>query len=332
MSGGEAIRIALLADLDEPVGPEARSGDAMLTFELAESLAESVKDLGGLEVDLVARAGSWRGLPLISLNPEEVLPAPDTSLVRFALQDAAYCQLVLSGLLDDYHLIHCLAPITTPLQMLAARGSRIVLNLTRDEHHPSTRLPPALIGPGLLRTVSQHPVSSEAGGPVFIPVSVDLKRFRTAPGGLEERVLWSGAGGTQGEEATARLAAELGLSWSVCQGTDPVEQLRLARVLFHPCERAEPWGAHWPLRALASGVPVASWLGGGLESLVDHPSLGALAPPGDTGGLAQQLRLLPSRAEAGDRRRQRVLAAHSRRAVVARYRELYGALLEQGSG
>jgi hypothetical protein len=236
---------------------------------------------------------------------------------------------VLSGLLDDYHLIHCLAPITTPLQMLVARGSKIVLNRTRDEQHPSSRLPPALIGPGLLRAVSQHPVPPGPGGPVFIPVSVDLNRFRPAPGALEERILWSGAGGSQGQEATARLAAELGLPWSSCQGAEPVEQLRLARVLVHPCEHAEPWGAHWPLRALASGVPVAGWIGGGLEALVDDASLGALAPPGDTSALAKQVRQLLSRAEAGDRRRQRVLAAHSRRTVVARYRELYSALLEQ---
>src|SRR6476619_1996422 len=112
------LRIALLADLAEAVGPDARRGEAALAWELAEGLAEVARDTGELTVDLFARRGSSRGLPLVSLDPGTIVPSPASSRDRPAATEALYTQLVLEGMLRDYDLVHCLAPVVAPLQLL----------------------------------------------------------------------------------------------------------------------------------------------------------------------------------------------------------------------
>src|SRR5438128_1810550 len=122
----EMMRIALLADLFDSIGPDAQSDRAILTFELADGLREYLRDVGGLTVDLVAKRDSWRGLPLISVDVNELPATADQPLDHYSRQEAAYCQLILAGLLRDYDLIHCLAPIITPLQLIAAMNIPIL--------------------------------------------------------------------------------------------------------------------------------------------------------------------------------------------------------------
>lgn len=314
------IRIALLADLDEPVGPDAVSEGAAFAFELSEALAESARDVGGISVDLVARRGSSRGLPLISIDPDEALPGAADPLAAFARQDASFTQLVLAGMLADYPLVHCLAPIVAPLLMIASMGARIVHTPIAAEPHPSATIPRALFGPGALRYGAPGPA---VPGARALPLPIDLSRFRpaAAPGG--DFIAWTGAGGERALDDARAIAAALALPLRAVGEGDPVELLQGARALLHLAGAPTPCGAVWPLRALACGAPVAAWREGGLADLVVQPELGALAPRGDTEGLAARIRELPRTSGA---RRQWVLARHSRRAAAAGYREIYAAL------
>src|SRR5262245_53824627 len=100
------LRVALLASLAEAVGPDSRSGEAALAFDLAEGLAEIARDtsdiggIGELAVALFARRGSFRGLPLVSLDPAAVSPALRRD--HSEVSEALYTQLVLEGMLGDY--------------------------------------------------------------------------------------------------------------------------------------------------------------------------------------------------------------------------------------
>jgi hypothetical protein len=308
------IRVALLADLEEPVGPDALGEEAAFAFELIEALAESARDLGGLAVDLVARRGSYRDVPLISIDPDEAL-APGGPLARFARQEAAYTQLVLSGMLASYPLVHCLAPLVSPLLVAASMGQRIVHGPLVPEGHPSTLIPRTLIAPTLLASAT-------------VPPPIDLSRFRPSPSPEEAFVLWSGSGGARGRALALEAASALGSPLRALDEGDPAALLQGAIALLHLSEAPSPCGAVWPLRALACGTPVIAFRGGGLDDVVDHPSLGALLPPGDAGALAAAIERCPARARAGEVRRQWVLARHGRRAVAARWREIYAALLE----
>src|SRR5260370_13104959 len=107
------MRIAILADLAEPVGLEARSLNAVLAFEIASAFQRTARETGSISADLVARRGSWRGLPLLSLDPDEV-PSSNPQVS----QEALYTQLVLSRMLQEYDAIHCLAPLLAPRQIL----------------------------------------------------------------------------------------------------------------------------------------------------------------------------------------------------------------------
>src|SRR5712664_3255802 len=134
------MRIALLTDLNERIAPDSVADEAVLAFEIAESLADSAREVGGFALDLVARRGSWQGLPLISLELDDLPHSRDKSLDGFVRQEAAYCELILAGLLQDYHLVHCLAPIVTPLQLLSSMGTAIVQTLLVGDKHPASSL------------------------------------------------------------------------------------------------------------------------------------------------------------------------------------------------
>jgi hypothetical protein len=140
--------------------------------------------------------------------------------------------------------------------------------------------------------------------------------------------VWTGSGGEPARRAAAAVAAALGLPLYAVGEGNPAALLRDARVLLHLAEAPGPCAAVWPLRALACGTPVAAWRGSALADLQSQPVLGALAASGDHAGLAAQILALPSRAMASDARRRWVVARHGRRAVVARCREIYAALVE----
>jgi hypothetical protein len=309
-----ALKIALLADLAEPVHADARTAAAALAFDLAEALAE-LSGLGGLgetSVELFASRGSWRGLPLVSLDPGEVARPPAHPLDHFATQEALITQLVLAGMLQGYDLVHCFAPVVAPLQMIAALGIPIVQTLTVPAAHPAAKIAPLLIPPRLLRQAA-------------IPPGVDTVRYHPLPSGEDAGyALWLGTGRRAAAAAAAAdIAAALGLPLVSWGDAEPAALLQHARVLLHLDREPAPSGAIWPLRALACGIPVAGWQGGGLDAVLDRPGLGALAPPGDVAALAAAFRALPDRREAALLRRRHVLGRYGRRALAGRYRELY---------
>lgn len=328
MSSLPPTRIALLADLAEPVTPEAVSGPAAFAFELADALREVSRDLGSFEVDLFARRGSWRGLPLVSLDPAELDP-PGGALAGFSAQEALYVQVIAAGLLGGYDLVHCLAPVVTPLQLLAAGGVPVVQTVQTSPEHPAAAFPGRLLPPRLLRRtrVSLRP-AGDPDGLEAVPPTVDVTRFRPAPEAPEPFALWLGAGGRKGRSAATRVAARLGLVLRTGDGADPADLFPRARILLHlttPGEAPEWTG---PLRALACGRPVAAWAGCGLEGLLEEPGMVALAPDGDETELARAAGEVEARYPDGTARRRLVLARYSRRPAVGRYRELYAAAIE----
>ena len=313
------LRLALLADLAEPVGPDARSGEAALAFELAEGLLEASRDTGEISADLFARRGSWRGLPLVSLDPGEIARRPAHPFDRFAEAEALYAQLIIEGMLRGYDLVHCLAPALAPLQMLAALNVPVVQTLLVPTSHPAAKLVPSLVAPKLLRRASALPLD----GARQIPPGVDTTRFLPAANPSEGYLLWLGTGRRREAED---IAGFLGLPLRNWWRGDAVSPLQNARALLHLERNPTPTGLVWPLRALACGTPVAGWRGAGLEDVLDRPELGALAAPGDVAGLVHALRGLPDRSTAVPLRRQHVLGRYGRRAMIARYREMYRAL------
>jgi hypothetical protein len=308
-----ALKIALLADLAEPVQADARTAAAALAFDLAEALAE-LSGLGGLgetSVELFASRGSWRGLPLVSLDPGEVARPPAHPLDRFATQEALLTQLVLAGMLRGYDLVHCFAPVVAPLQMIAALGIPIVQTLTVPAAHPAAKIVPLVIPPPLLRQAA-------------IPPGVDTVRYHPLPSSEDAGyALWLGAGRRAEAAAAADIAAALGLPLASWGDAEPVALLQRARVLLHLDREPAPSGLIWPLRALACGTPVAGWQDGGLDTVLDRPGLGALVPAGDVAALTAAFRDLPDRREATPLRRQHVLGRYGRRALAGRYREIY---------
>src|SRR5438105_3007343 len=112
------MKVALLAGLDQPVLPAANDPETLVAFELADAFREWRERTPGAAVDLFARKGSWGGLPLVTVNPDELdqqagLPVP------LAVQEALYTQLALGGMLNGYDIIHSLAPVVTVIQLAA---------------------------------------------------------------------------------------------------------------------------------------------------------------------------------------------------------------------
>jgi hypothetical protein len=323
------LRIALLADLSEPLLPEARGEAAALGFEFACGLARCARESGEIAADLFARRGSRTPLPLVSLDPGELLPAGGWAGEgeRAAAVEALLCQVALSGLLEGYQVVHCLAPVLTALQIAAAGGAAIVQTLPGRRSSPRARVLTHLIAPQRLSQVVVAPRGA-AGVRRHVPAGVDLTRFRPAARPGEEHLLWLGTGGAAGERAAAAAAEALGLPLRTFGDGEIEALLQHARALLHLAPGPSDWGHVWCLRALACGTPVAGWAGNGLEDLAAGPVLGALAPPGDGGALAEGLRALPPRRRTGAARRQVCLGRHGSRAMVARYREIYRELTE----
>lgn len=313
------LRLALLAGLEKPVGPTSRGSAAALTFDLAEALHEMARDTGEVTADLFARRGSWRGLPLVSLDPGEIAPPPAHPFDRFAASEALYTQLALEGMLRGYDLVHCLAPVIAPLQLLAAMKIPIVQTVATPARHPAARMPPRLIAPHLLRQASAWPLA----GARAIPPGVDTTRFRPLPAPAADYLLWLGSGPRREAEG---ISSRLGIPLRTWKQGDPLPLLQNTHALLHLGRSPSPAGPVWPLRALACGTPVCGWLGAGLEDVLDRPGLGALARPGDLAGLAGAIGALPARRETTALRREHVLGRYGRRAMIARYRELYRSL------
>jgi hypothetical protein len=321
------LRVIILADLAEPVGPGAWNERAALAFEIADALRESSVDVGEFSIDLVARRGSWRGIPLISIDPDELQPA-DEPIGTFARQEAAYMQLVLAGMLSHYDVVHCLAPIVTPLQLLGSLG-RPILHTAADPNHATTVLPMQLLGKEQLVQVSVgHRATTASPRVHVVPAPIDMTRFQPLATPASSYVVWLGSDPDAGR-AAREVAADLELPLKQAGDDDPAALLQHAAVLLHFDTTSAACGSVWTLRALSCGTPVAAWHECGVDELLAEPSLGAVAPRGDVRGLAAKVRALQATKAARAARRHAVLARHTRRSVVGRYRTLYQSIVEK---
>lgn len=359
------LRVALVADPDAPLVAEALTPAAALAYELAAALAEHVHGAGDLVVDLFAARGSACGLPLVSLDPAELPAVVAEPLARHARREALLTQLVLSGMLEGYTVVHCLAPVVTPMQVLAATGALLVQTLVEGPAHPSTQLPPRLVNAARLRRVAvvaappvvelskllaegasprdrtddEDPMSLAANTvPESLAVGIDLDRYRPAAVAPEQHLAWWGSGGATGEALAREVARRVGLPLRTPAEGESPELLAHARALLHLDPHPTPCAAVWPLRALACGTPTVALAGGGLEALYEErvgepiAVAGTLVPGAGTKALtiealASAVESLPSRAELLPLRRRRALGLHNRRAMAARYREIYSELV-----
>jgi hypothetical protein len=323
------LKIALLADIEYELRPNALHGPAAFAHELAASLFQSAGETGGISVDLVARKHSISEVPLISIDAGNLGGKHEDPLDRYAFQDAIYMQLVLSGALDDYALVHCLAPVVSPLVLLSAKGIPVVQTILTNEAHPSAVLPPQLLGRGA-RQVQVGPYMLDETKAV-IPPSVDLYQFYPEAAPADDLLLWMGK---ENEEEIARsIAGSLGLAFMAFNETDAVAQLKDARLLLHTHAGDTPCDAVWLARALACGTPFAAWADKQLQSFFTRPELGAFAERNNIDQLFENIRDLPARNTGAGPRREYALAFFGRRGAAARYREVYKNLLsrnEQG--
>jgi|GEM_PF-6283273 len=313
-------KIALLADIAQPLRPDMPDGPALFAHELAEALHRSAQETGGLSVDLVARKHSVTSLPLVSIDADA--GANGNALLQYAFQDSVYLQLVLSGALDEYALVHCLAPIVSPLVLLSLKGIPVVQTLLTDADHPSTLLPPQWLGEGL-RQVRIAPYELTATR-ASIPPSTDLYRYAPGPetGGYLLLI-----GENEADESLARAVAnKLQQPLVLFDETQARSQLQGAAVVLH-LGSGNPCDAVWLMRALACGVPFATWRREGLEPFFTRAGLGAFAPEGEVEELVKNIKDLPAGAEASAVRREYALAMCGRRSAAARYREVYKSIL-----
>jgi hypothetical protein len=125
--------VAVLADLAEPLGPDATTEIGVTAYQTVRAVAAWAASSGTATIDLFARRGSWRELPLVAVDPDELGRVPDDPLAWFAVQEAVYGRLWSSGMLTGYDLVHCLAGIVTPLPFLVGSGTR------RRRRSPSAR-------------------------------------------------------------------------------------------------------------------------------------------------------------------------------------------------
>jgi hypothetical protein len=325
-SGARPTRIAMLADLAEPLGPDATTETGVTAYEIVRAVGGWAATSGAATVDLFARRGSWRGLPLVSVDPDELGPVSDDPLAWFAVQEAVYERLWSAGALTGYDVVHCLAGIVTPLPFLVAAGTPVVQTLLEAPDHPSCWLLPRLL-PG--RSVRRLAVAEATGAALGIPVApacVDLSRFVPAdvPG---RHLVWDGTGGADGATMAAVVAARLGYPLRTVGDMDPVTMLQQAVAMLHLSPTASAAGVPWAVRALACGIPMAGWQGP-LDGFAGEPACAALVPVGEWEVLGDRIRCLPDAAEARWRRRQTVLARYGSTAMVARYRAIYRELLE----
>jgi hypothetical protein len=227
-------------------------------------------------------------------------------------------------MLTGYDIVHCLAAVVTPLPFLVEAGTPIVETLLEAPDHPACWLLPRLLPGRSVRRVAVAAATAAALDIPVVPACVDLSRFVPAdvPG---RHLVWDGTGGEDGAAAAAAIGARLGYPVRTVGDLgdlDPVAVLQEAVAMLHLSTDAAGRGAPWAVRALACGTPAAGWHGP-LDGLADDPSCVALAPAGEWEVLADRIRSLPSRAEAGRRRREMALAHHGPTAMTARYRSIY---------
>lgn len=314
------LRIALLTDINEAIHPGSLSGESVFAYELVRSLKESAESIGAISLTLFARRHSSAGIPTVSLDPSEFGMA-ENKLDAYAFQEALYVQLVLSGMLDGYQLIHSLAPIASPLLLLAQKGLPIIQTLVAGPEHPASRLCTKIPGMKMQQVhIGPYQISDAYAA---IPPSVDLQEFYPHAKAEDDFIFWLGKTGEPSAILAEQIASDLKLPLRTAESGDPKELIRHARLLLHLPDSPSATESVWPLRALACGTAVAGWYSENLEKILFKPELGFFTKPGETEKLREGVQLIPNREIAGALRREFVLALYGRRAMAARYRDLY---------
>lgn len=322
----ENLRIAVLAELTEQLGPFAVSGQAIFTYELARTLYESGLATGAMSVTLFARRNSSCGMPTVSLDPAE-LGDTRNEVEESLIQEAMYVQLILSGMLDGYHLVHCLAPIVSPLLLLSHKGLPIVQTILSHTGHPSISLPAKIPGTRIAQ-VNIGPYSVSENN-YAIPPSVDLQQFQPLNNPSDDFILWLGKSDPETETIARSIAQAMNLPLKTATSGDPIELIKHARLLLHLPITHSSCESVWLLRALACGTPIAGWGSDELRSLFHRAELGFLIPESETGKLLDGIRTIMTRDLAGSIRREYVLAHYGRRVQAARYRDLYKSFFKE---
>ncbi len=324
------MKVAILTDVVEPLGAEARAPAVIAGYEIVTAMAESAARVGRLSIDVVARRGTSIDVPLISLEPDELGAWPADAAAQQSFQDALYCQLVLARLLDGYDLVHCVTPVVTPLQLLAAAGVPLVLTVAWSASESAATLPFRLIAPSRLvvATVGGTALPLELGA-TPVPLSVDLAVYTPRPKVKRRPVLWLGSGGDSGLQSARDAAERLSVPLEAHDGGCQPGVLQRARSLLLPAAAPSVLDHVWAARATACGTPVVGCLDAGLEDVLDDPVVGALSRPGDAAELAAAVAACDIGWHAQRERRDRALALHGRSAMASRYRRLYDRALEQ---
>jgi hypothetical protein len=268
---------------------------------------------------------------------------PDDPLTSYAFQEAVYMQLVMSGALDSYEMIHCLAPIVTPLYVLAAKGMPVIQTVTTAASHPAASLLPCFLGKKMRQVlIGSYKFSSAVKSSVVssIPPCINLQEWVPAAGVFpqdhQDYLYWPGRKGDEGEEEARLVAAATKLPLFCATDGHPAQLMRNARLIIDLSVPDTACGYTWLIRALACGLPVAAWDSKATQELFQRPELGVFAPEGDWRSLADRIpgALANGRSDvAGIKsdvagiRREYAMGHFGQRALAARYREVYKSLL-----
>jgi hypothetical protein len=317
------LRIALLTNIAAELGPDSTDNESVFAYELASALIASGKDVGGISVDIVARKSQESNLPVISVDLSGLGEIPDDPLHHFAYQDAIYSQLLMSGMLNDYALVHCLAPIVTPLLLLAANGIPVVQTITTLVSHPCVELLPKLIG-SHFRQVKIGPYQVQKQW-AAIPPSVDLTRFRPVDIPSDNFILCIGNPEYQLKEL--RSIAGVGLPLYTLKDGNPEELVKHAKLVMDLSYNSRPCDPVWLIRALACGTPISGWSSLMSTQLFRRPELGFFVNEGDIPSFLDGINNIIPRNMASSIRREYAQGLFGQRSQAARYRDIYKSLL-----
>lgn len=184
--------IVMLCDLDEPFHPDVATDRGAWIYETVQALSASARSVGGMEIHVVVQRGASVDVPAITVDPAE-LGTAGTDAFRRARQEAVYVQLALRGMLQPYALVHVLAPVVGVAQVVAASGRPVVQTIVAGLDHPSSVLPPRLLGTLLRRAVPDSGLGETASdaslGEGLLPEDVERRRSAAdsdGPTNLEE--------------------------------------------------------------------------------------------------------------------------------------------------
>ena len=317
----DPLRIALLTNLEEEFTSASTSNESVFTYELASALLQSAKNTGGISIDVIARKSVAGDLPVISIDPSELGEISVDPLNRFAYQDAIYSLLLLKGMLNEYALVHCLAPVVTPILLLAANGIPIVQTITVDSSHPCVDLLPKLAGSRLRQvSIGAYDLHKNIAA---IPPSVDLSRFHPVTKPDDNFIFWPGKKDEKVLMEIKPIATSLGLPLYTFEDGNPEDMVKHARLTLYFPNGSLPCEPIWLIRALACGTPIASWSTPVFKQLFCRTELGIFANKNDITSLKEGIKNILPRDEGTTIRREYALGMFGQRSQAARYRDLY---------